>query len=617
MTNSEIAQLLRNVAAAFIIKGADRFRIIAYQKAADAIEHLTSEVKDFWDEGKLQDIPGVGPALAQHLDELFRTGKVRHFASIFKGLSPAIFTLLLVPGLGPKRAYQLTKTLKITQAKTAVDELEKAIRAGKVARMEGWGEKSQTEILSAIETYRRGQIKENRMVLPYADELAREVIAYLKRLPEVTRVDVLGSLRRKVATIGDIDLAAATTKPEKVVAAFVKYPKVRKIIDQGPKGATVLLSIGRQVDLRVQTPQAYGAMLQYFTGSKHHNIGLREYSLKQGLSLSEHGIKPLKKVQSSKFKVQSFNKELGLYEFETEEAFYAALGLKYIEPELREDTGEIEAALRQAQGKGSGLPRLVESKDIKGEVHAHSSFDLKPSHDLGSSSLEELLQAAADLNYSYLGISDHNPAVTNQSESEIIRLMKTRREKFEQIYSSWSQRVKTTSLPAGRQVHLFTMLEVDIDPKGKLALPESAFAYVDAVIVSVHSSFNQPKDMMTKRILSGLAHPKAKILGHPTGRLLGSRESYEADWQAIFQFCVEKHKALEINAWPERLDLPDMLVRQAVKQGVKLVIDTDSHAKVQMQLMTYGVDVARRGWAEKKDILNTMEYNDFKRWLKT
>lgn len=588
MTNPEIAQLLRNMAAALKIQNANRFRIIAYEKAADSIEHLTSEVKDLWDDGKLDTIPGVGSTIAGHLDELFKTGKVKHFENTFKTLSPALFTLLLVPGIGPKRAFELTEKFKITNPKTAVVELEKVAKSGKIAVMEGWGEKSQADILSAIETYKKGQIKENRMALPYADKLAMEVINYLQVLPEVVRIDRLGSLRRKVVTIGDIDLAAATKEPAKVVSAFVKYPKVRKIIDQGEKGATVLLSVGKQVDLRVQKPQAYGAMLQYFTGSKNHNIKLREFAIKKGLSLNEHGIKSIKTGKTAEVK--------------TEEDFYKAVGLKWIPPEIREDAGEIEAALQNK------LPRLVENKDIKGEVHVHSSYDLKPSHDLGNSSLEELLDEATKLNYTYLGISDHNPK-RELSDDQIISIMKRRKEHFEQVYSSWSKRVKN-------RTHLFIMCEVDIDPKGNIALPDKAADYLDAFIVSVHSAFNLSKEQMTNRIISALSHEKARILGHPTGRLLGSREGYEVDWQKLFTFCREYNKAIEINSWPERLDLPDRLVREAINQGVKLVINTDSHAKDQMSGITYGVDVARRGWAQKKDILNTMEYNEFSKWLK-
>ena len=589
MTNQEIVKLLRNMSAALIIKGANRFRVMAYEKAADSIEHLTSEVKDMWDEGKLDEIPGIGTALTSHLNELMKTGKVKHFEATFKGLSPALFEFLLIPGLGPKRAYQLTNEFHINDPNTAVSELEKAGKQGKIAQISGWGEESQKNILFAIETYKKGQIKENRMALPYADTLAQELITYLSLIPGTKRVDALGSLRRKVATIGDIDLGVSATHPKEVIEAFVRFPKVRKVIDRGPKGATVLLGIGRQVDLRVQKPSAYGAMLQYFTGSKNHNIRLREYALKQGLSLSEHGIKA---VRTGKTK-----------EYAAEEEFYRSLGMDWIPPEIREDSGEIEAAL------GHHLPELIELKDIKGDLHIHSNYDLKSSHDLGSSSLAELFDKAVQLGYEYVGISDHNPKISDLSQSRIFDIMKRRKDKFEQIYSSWKNREK-------KRVHLFTMLEVDIDPSGKLALPEKSFDFVDAAVISVHSSFSLNRKEATKRIISAISHPKARIWGHPTGRLLGKREGIEVNWEEIFEFVLKNDKALEINSWPERLDLPDMLVREAVKHRVKLVISTDSHALEQMTGMKYGVDVARRGWAEKKDVLNTMGYNEFSKWLK-
>ena len=603
-TNSEIVNLLRNVAAALLIKSANRFRIIAYEKAADSIEHLTSELKDVWDEGKLEEVPGIGPTIAGHLDELFRTGVVKHFGKVFHGLSLALFPLLLVPGLGPKKAYRLTEEFKLTNAKTVILDLKKLCQQHKIAKLEGFGEKSEQVLLSGIETYEAGQIKENRMPLPFADRLAQEVIDYLQKYPAVERVDALGSLRRKVATIGDIDLAAATEKPKDVLSYFCKYSKMSKIIDQGEKGATILLTIGKQVDLRVQTKKSYGAMLQYFTGSKHHNIKLREFALKKGMSLSEHGIKKLKRTQNSELKSQNYNKKLGLYEFESEKTFYGALGLPEIPPELREDAGEIEAA------QHNKLPKLVHTSEIKGDLHVHSNYDLEPSHDLGASSLTDLLNKSVQLGYSYLGISDHNPSLKNHTETQVVSIMKTRREKLEQEFSAWKTREK-------KQFQLFYLLEIDILPSGVLALPDGAFNYIDAAIVSIHSSFSQERNETTKRILTALAHPKVKIFGHPTARLIGEREGIDADWKAIFAYCAANQKALEINSWPERLDLPDRLVREALKSGVKFVINTDSHHEDHLENMQYGVDVARRGWVAAQNVLNTMRYNEFSKWLES
>lgn len=587
LTNLEIAELLRKVAAAYLILGENRFRIIAYERAADSIEHLTSEVKDYWDDKKLEEIPGVGGGIASNLDELFKNGKSTHWESVLGKVPEAIFPLLLVPGIGPKKAYTLVTHLKLESAKTVVDDLEKAGIAGKIATMEGFGEKSQSVILEAIATFRKGAIKENRMPLPYADQVAREVMEHIKTGGNVIRIDALGSLRRQVATIGDIDIAVATKKPEAVLEQFLAFPHQR-VIDHGPRGATLLLANGRQVDLRVQTPEAYGAMLQYFTGSKNHNIQLRSLALEQGLSLNEYGIKNVKTGKVT--------------EYSTEEAFYKAIGLSYVPPELREDKGEIPAAKKHA------LPELVERGDMRGDLHVHSSYDLQSSHDVGRNSIGELLTQAEQLGYEYIGFSDHNPR-GNQSEKSIVDIMKRRKETYEQQYSSWKNREK-------RRVQYFLMCEVDIQPDGTLALPDEAFAYVDAVIVSLHSSFAQPRDVVTQRLITAMTHhPKVRIVGHPTGRLLGSREGVDADWPAVFEVAKKHDIALEINAYPDRLDLPDTLAYDAVQKGLKFSIDTDAHAAEHMLLMPYGVSVARRGWVTKRDIVNCLDYNKFKAWL--
>ncbi len=597
LTNPRIAELLRKVSAAYLITGANRFRIIAYDRAADSIEHLTSEVKDYWDNGKLDEIPGVGGGIASYLDELFKTGRVRHWDDVLGKVPEAVYPLLLVPGIGPKKAYTLVRELKFNDAKTVVADLEKAAKAGKIAPIEGFGEKSESSIISAVGAFKRGQIKENRMPLPYADGVARELIAFLTADPRVVRADALGSLRRQVSTIGDIDIAAATEHPADVVKRFVTFPH-QKIIDSGPEGATLLLTNGRQADVRVQKPDAYGAMLQYFTGSKHHNIQLRTMAFERGLSLSEHGIKD---VKTGKIKKMA-----------SEESFYRALGLPFIPPELREDRGEIAAARRHA------LPESVTLDDIRGDLHIHSDYDLKPSHDLGKDSVSTMLSQAVALGYSYVGFSDHNPKVGGQSEKEIIDIMKRRKDKYEQLYSSWIQKVSGSDGSSNNKatVHYFLMCEVDILPDGNLALPDAAFEFVDAAVVSVHSAFTQPKHEITKRIIAALtAHPKVRILGHPTARLLGKREGIDADWPQVFETAKAHDIALEINAYPDRLDLPDALVYDARKMGLRFTIDTDAHAADQMTLMRYGVSVARRGWAEKSDILNALGYNDFKRWL--
>ncbi len=588
MTNFEIARLLNRVAAAYTIRDENKFRfqILAYSRAADAIEHANVEIRDLWTDGKLTDIPGLGTSIISHLDELFRTGKVRHFDQLMTSLPEAMFAFLDIPGFGPKKAYKLAKTLKIRDPKTAISELEKAAKEGKIRVLEGFGEKSENDILEGIARFRAKETKLSRMNLPYAYEIAKKVVEYLKSSSDVIRVEPLGSLRRMMATIGDVDIAVATKNPKGVLDYFVKYPN-RRVLEKGEATASILLESGAQIDLMVQSVESFGALLQHFTGSKNHNIHLRELALKKGMSLSEYGIKIKGK----------------LHEYSGEEDFYNALGMRWMPPELREDRGEIEAALRSMQGRSDGLPKLVELADIKGDLHDHSNYNLEPSHDLGKSSMEEMLKKAKELNYQYLTFSEHNPSITNHTEKKVISIIKRRNNIIEQLREST------------KSIRILSMLEVDILPDGQLALSDKAMEGLDGAIASIHSSFNQSKEKMTARVLEALKNPNVKILGHPTGRLLGQREGYDLNWDRIFTFCKEYDKALEINAWPNRLDLPDSLVFEAIKRGVKMVISTDAHKMEEMDLMFYGVAVARRGWAQKDDILNTLEYNEFIKWL--
>jgi DNA polymerase (family 10) len=539
------------------------------------------------------------------LDELFRTGSIKHIDSVLAKIPESVFPLLLVPGLGPKRAYKLGEELHLKNKKTAIEELEKALRDHKVASIEGFGEKSENDILQNIATFKKGAIKEKRILLSEADQIAENLISFLKKNNSIERIDILGSLRRFVATIGDIDIAIISKDPEKAISYFCTYPHV-KIIEQGPTGASLLLHNGRQVDLRVQEKRSYGAMLQYFTGSKNHNIALRSYALTKHLSLSEYGIKDMSRQLASRrsgSSAISHQKKEGVKQFDNEKAFYEYLGMQYVPPELREDRGEIEHAINHT------LPTLVEVSDIKGDFHIHTNYNLEPSHDLGLHSLEEILDEADALGYEYIGISDHNPSIGNHNDSEIISIMKKRHEYYKKHAEEWNTRHH-------KNIYVFTMLEVDIKPDGTLALPEEAFAYVDAVIASIHSSFAMTKEDMTVRIIRGISsHPKVRILGHPTGRLLNRREGFEVDWKKIFDVAKKKDIALEINASPYRLDLPDALVYDAVKFGCRLTIDSDAHQKEDMNMMKYGVSVGRRGWAEKRDICNTYSYNEMKKWL--
>jgi len=590
MTNSELSELLRAVAAAYQIKGEkeNRFKIIAYQRAADAVEHASSELKDLWDEGKLLEIAGIGKNIAQHIDEIFRTGRSKHFDKILSGLPPQMFEIMIIPGIGAKTAFKLTKELNL-DPKDPILDLEKRAKLGEIARLEGFGEESQRDILRAIQEV-RGRTR--RHLLPYATRVASEVIEWLLKEKKVEKACALGSLRRCASTVGDIDIAVASDDPDTVIEHFISFPNTKRVIEKGKKTASIVILGDVQVDLMVQPSFRFGALLQHFTGSKHHNIALREYALKKGFSLSEYGIRK----RGTK----------GLISFKTEEEFYNFLGLDYIPPELRENQGEIEAALNKK------LPNLVELKDIKGDLQIHSSFDVETSHDLGASSMIEIVKKADQMGYQYIAFTEHNPSQKGHNEAQIIKILKMKKEEIEQINYSINNKSEILGLNKKHSIKkVFNSLEIDIKPNGTLAIPIKALDFLDFALCSIHSSFKMPKKEMTKRILAGLSHPKVKILAHPTARLLGKREGIEADWEKIFDYCIKNNKWVEINADPARLDLPDFLVRDAVKRGVKLTLGTDAHSVDGLTNMQFGVSVARRGWAEKGDIVNSRDLENF------
>ena len=591
-TNKEIAKLLRNIAAVYLLTGENQFKIIAYQKAADTIESLSRELKDIWQEGRLNTVPTLGKGLQEHLDEYFKKGESKHFKTILKKIPAAVFKLMDIPGIGPKKAFRLVKELKLKNSENAVNELIKACQENKVASLEGFGEKSQEEIKKAIGLYQQKISQPQRMPLPYAFTIASQLVEYLKKLSVIRRVDVLGSLRRYQSTIGDIDIAVQVKNlPAKdkeknykeIINYFINYPKVIKVDNAGEKKASIIVAPFIRVDLRIEEEKNYGAMLQYFTGNKAHNIKLREYALKKGYSLSEYGIK---KLVGDKF-----------YSFSDEKKFYNFLGLQYIPPELREGKDEIILAQKKE------IPQLIELEEIKGDLHVHSSYEINPSHDLGKDNYDVLLEKASRLNYQYLGFADHNPKNTLLKD-EIVNIL---RKRYHFVQNLLGKKVERTKY--------FIGIEADILPDGTIPIPKEGLKYLDYIIVSVHSVFDMGMKEMTQRVLKALSFPKVKILGHPTGRLIGRREGFELEWKRIFDYCQKNKIALEINAWPLRLDLPDILVNEAIKNGVKLIINTDSHQLNQMDLMFYGVTVARRGWAKKEDIINTLPLDKFKKWL--
>lgn len=586
INNVEIAELLKAVAAAYEIKGKDKnkFRIIAYERAADAIEHLSSEAKDLWDDKKLDQVAGIGEAISKHLGDIFTKGKSKHFQEVLSGIPDAVFELLPIEGVGPKTAFKLVKELKISSPK-AITKLLKKCELGEIAKLDGFGEDSQKAIIESIKEL---EGREKRHLLNYAEEISQEVINWISKIPESLRTDALGSLRRKASTVGDIDISVSTKEPEKVINHFSLYPKANRILEKGERTASIILPGNIQVDLMVQEPSSYGSLLQHFTGSKHHNIALREFALKKGLSLSEYGIK-----EGSKLKV-----------FKTEEEFYKFLGMDWIPPEMREDTGEIDAALKYK------LPNLINLESVKSDLQIHSNFNIETSHDLGESAYEEIIKKSNDLGYEYIAFTDHNPSQTGHSQKDIIDLLKRKKESVDELNYS----LKPKKLLSVKKV--FNSLEIDILPNSKLPVPTEGMDLLDFAMVSIHSSFRQVKTEITKRVIEALSQPKVKIFAHPTARKLNEREGVDLDWDKIFEFCKKRSIWLEINADPMRMDLPDYLVKEAVKRNILLTLGTDSHQIDQMDNMKYGIYVARRGWAEKKDIINTRSLDDFERVLK-
>jgi len=586
MNNHEIAELFKDVAAAFSIKNEKKFyfQIVAYRNAAEAIESLTTQLKDLYKEEKLQTVPGIGATIKSRIEELFKKGSVSHFESVLKGIPKPTFVLMNVPSIGPKRAFKLVTALRLNNPKTVIEDLITKAKNHEIAEIPTFGEKSEEDILRALLEHKQGKGKTTRMVLPYAAEIAEKILEYLQESRSISKAVFLGSLRRMAPTVGDIDIAVATNNPKEAIKHFISYPYKERIIEEGPASASILTSGGKQIDLMVMPIDSFGALLQHQTGSKDHNVHLREYALKKGLSLSEKGIKNLKTNKKEKFG--------------TEEKFYERLGMSWIPAEIREDKGEIELAIQH------NLPKLIELSDIKGDLHVHSSFPIEPSHDLGQTDIEEMVKRAKELKYEYIGFSEHNPSVSKHSKDQICSLISRRNERIEQIQSS------------NKNIRIIKLLEIDILSSGELTIDDKSMELLDGAIVSIHSSFTTDKKEMTKRVLYGLNHPKVKILAHPTGRLINERAGYELDFDQIFDFCKKNNKALEINSWPQRLDLPDVLIKEAIENGIKLVINTDSHAVDQMNLMKYGVAMARRGWCEKSDIINTLKLDDFVLWLR-
>ena len=569
MTNKEVAEILRRIADMLEIKGEIVYKALAYRRAADNIEYLGRNIEEVWREGKLREIPGVGKSLAEKLDELLRTGRMTYYEQLQEEIPPGVVSLLQIPDVGPKTAKLVWERLGIT----SIAELERAAREGRLRTLPGLGAKSEAKILAGIQSlYRRSE----RIPLGTALPVARELIEGIKAAtPAVLKIAAAGSLRRMKATVGDIDLLAASYEPEKVMEAFVHLPQVAEVSLSGPTKTTVILQNGLQVDLRVLPPERYGSLLQYFTGSKDHNVALREIALDMGLSLSEYGFK-------------RGEEEILCPE---EEDVYRTLGLPWIPPELRENRGEIEAA---REGR---LPHLVELSDIKGDLHVHTDWSD------GAATIEEMAEAARKRGYRYLVISDHSHGL-GVAKGLTPERLREQRAVIEELNRRWSD------------FRILQGAEVEIRSDGSLDYPDEVLAELDLVIASVHSGLRQERERITARVVAAMRNPYVDIIGHPSGRILGQREESAVDMDEVLRVAAETGTILEVNGTPDRLDLDDVYIRRAVEMGVKLCVDSDAHNVYGLAAMEFGVATARRGWAEAKDIVNTLPLEELLRSLK-
>jgi DNA polymerase (family 10) len=507
-----------------------------------------------------QKIPGVGDAIAQKSTELITTGKLKAYEDLKAKFPEGITRLLEIPGVGPKTAHRLATELKIS----STEQLEQAIMEGKVAHLFRMGDKTAQNLLRQIQATRR---KDQRIPIGQALPIVEDILNILRVLPGVKNMTPAGSLRRFRETVGDIDIMGTANNPEMVINKFVALPLVKEVLAKGPTKASVILSPGLQADLRMVEHDEFGSLLQYFTGSKHHNIALRTKYQKKGLKLSEYGI-----TDAATDKLEKFT---------TEEAFYRRLGMQYIPPEIREDQGEIELAEEHA------IPRLVDLQDIRGDFHAHSKWSD------GNNSIEEMAIAAKDEGYKYIAITDHSSGLGRAHGLTEERLKK----QIEEIRGI-NRRFKGFRILCG--------MEVDIRADGSIDMPDHMLAELDIVVAAVHASFSQSTERITRRILKAIENPHVDILAHPTSRLIGEREPTAVDMEAVFNAAAKHKKVLEINAMPSRLDLKDIHLHRAREQGIMLAIGTDSHIAGQLKLMRFGIGIARRGWCQPQHILNCM-----------
>ena len=569
LSNHQLAEIFNLIGDLLEIKGEVIYKILAYRKAADALVNYGRDVNEVWREGKLTEIPGVGKAISEKIDELLSTGELEFLEKLKKEVPESLAQLLQVPDLGPKKILLFWRELGIT----GLEELEAAARDGKLRSLPGMGEKSEARILAGIEAMAR---RTSRIPLGRAWPFAQELCAFLRTVPGVAAVEPAGSLRRMRATVGDLDILVAAQDSSPVMAAFVGRPDVARVLGHGETKSSVEFNHGLRAQLWVHPPERFGTALQYATGSKEHNVRLRELALKQGLSLSEHA---LTRKDGSEILCAS------------EEQVYAELGLPWIPPELREDRGEVQAA------RAGELPALIQLVDIQADLHVHTTWSD------GKLSVKEMAEAALRRGLKVLAITDHSQSlgVAGGLSPEDLA----------------AQRVEIDGVQAelGERLRLLQGAEVEIRADGSLDYPDEVLARLDIVFASLHTGLRQPRDKVTTRLLDAIRNPHVDAIGHPTGRLIPDREPADLDMDAVFAAAAEHGLALEINAHPSRLDLDDIYSRRAIELGIPLSINTDAHAESDLDLLHFGVATARRGWVQAGQVINAWDTRRLLSWL--
>ncbi|OGS19062.1 MAG: hypothetical protein A2219_03740 [Elusimicrobia bacterium RIFOXYA2_FULL_50_26] len=572
MKNKAIAGLLYEIAELLTLNNESIFRIRAYERAAQTLDTMAESVDVVAREGRLRDIAGIGESIAEKIEEYLASGKIAYHEELAARFPQGLLEMMAVPGVGPKKARALFDRLHIS----SVPELEAAAGAGKIRTLAGFGKKSEDNILKSIATQKQSA---GRMLLSEALALSKEIMAQCSGIAGVSRMDAAGSLRRYRETIGDVDILCAATESgrKKAIERFTSLAGVERVLAAGPEKSSVVFEGGVQADMRVIEPASYGAALQYFTGSKAHNVTLRTLAKRKGFTINEYGI----------FRIG----EKAPVAAKTEEEVYAALGLDWIAPELREDTGEIEAAATGA------LPRLVELKDIKGDVHVHSTYSD------GKNSIEEMAAEAQRRGYEWIIITDHSQSL-KIARGLSVETMRKKLKEIERLNARYTD------------FRILCGTEIDILSHGNLDYPRSVLEELDFVLASIHTGFKQDEETITGRVTKALENKFTHCLGHPTGRLIGKRPAYALNMERVLDTARRAGKMIEINSFPERLDLADVYCRKAKELRVKLAIGTDAHTTGHLGFMELGISVARRGWLEKNDIINTLSYKELMEYLK-